>query len=204
MKRIPLLHPPWLLQSFKLPLFVSWSSIKWSSASNFIRLSLNCFLLFAFLFLKHKSDHISLLKILRWFHFLHANIHIFQRDLKALHWSSANLPAPSFPIISQLHSPLLKYITHLYICSCCSIWIEPWPILFLLLLFQVLVQATSSKSLWSTRAEEEMASFSLFSKTSNLQHSLSFHHAVFVFPFVKLQYKYLWNHVSLLLDSESL
>lgn len=109
--------PPWLLQSFKPPLFVFWS-IKWSLPP----VSSYCHLID--FFLKHGSDHISLLKILQWFHCLQANIHIFQHDLKALHWSGTNLPAPSFPIISQLHSLPLKYITPLYICSCCSLQIE--------------------------------------------------------------------------------
>lgn len=115
------------------PIFVSWS-IKQPLPP----ISSYCHLIG---FLKHKSDHVSIIKFLKWLYCLQANIHIFQRDLKVLHWSGTNLPAPSFPIISQLHSLLLKYIMLLCICSCCSLWINTKPTFFLLFLFQVLVQA---------------------------------------------------------------
>lgn len=166
MKRF-LSSPPWLLQSFKSPLFVFWS-IKWSLPP----FSSYCHLID--FFLKQKSDHISLLKILQWFHCLQANIHIFQHDLKALHWSGTNLPAPSFPIICQLHSPPLKYITPLYICSCCSLWIEHLTQFVPLISFKLKLKHYFYKiALWSTGEVEETSPFLSFSKTSNLQYLFS-------------------------------
>lgn len=135
-------------------------------------------------FLKKKSDHNSLVKILQWFHCLQRNFHIFQHNLKVLHWSVTNLPAPFFPIISQIYSPLLKYIAPLYISSRCSLGMEHLTLLFLFFFQALLLQNLS----FSLRREINVLFSSSKTQIYNIHSAITM---TFIFPFARLLYPYL-------------